>query len=220
MRSVRRNQKSPTAMLPLRSWSRNSSRVMRKPLATKNVVTPRPRPKYPVVASAQWCQTTAAAANARSPSSAPKRRVCRYFAKPSWITTPPDPRLNPSGLDQTRSAVPAPSERWSDDVPGINHERDSPVKVAVLERVVRGRDDDRVVSGEGIRIHRDGAQAEVVTARPVRRREVRIAVVDLRSGLEQQLEDLVRRRLTVVVDIGLVGKPEDENAGAFDGLVR
>ena len=49
-------------------------------------------------------------------------------------------------------------------------------------------------------------------------REVGIAVVDVRALVLQELDELVRRRLAVVIDVLLVGEAEHEDAGALDAL--
>src|SRR5207237_3877344 len=45
--------------------------------------------------------------------------------------------------------------------------------------------------------------------------KVRVAILDASASLAQQLDDLVRRRLAIVVDVRLVRETEDAHARAF-----
>ena len=97
-------------------------------------------------------------------------------------------------------------------------ERHVAIERPVLEGVVRGGDDDGVILGEDVGLAWDGREPQVVLAALARDREVRIAVVDPSARLPEQLQDLVRRRLAVVVDVRLVREPEHEDTRALERL--
>ena len=84
--------------------------------------------------------------------------------------------------------------------------------------MVRG-DDDGVALPEQGRRQRDGLELEAgILAVPDDVRDVRVVVVDLGPLLLEERDDLQGRRLARVVDVLLVGEPEDEDLGALDRL--
>lgn len=119
--------------------------------------------------------------------------------------------------DEPARAGHFPDQRRREEVALVNDERDAAIQLRIC-RVVCRCDGYDIVSGETLRHAGHGFSVQKVLTPVASRREEWIAIVGECPAAPQQLEDLVGRRLSVVVDVGSVSESQDEHTRGLQRL--
>lgn len=119
-----------------------------------------------------------------------------------------------SGLDDAGSGA---GDRGH-GVAGVDDESGVAGEEGVVDVGVVGDDEGGVEGGHGFGGEGDGAEVEAVLAHLGEAGDVGVVVGDLGAALVEEADDLGGGGFADVVDVGLIGDAEDEDAGVFEGL--